>query len=238
MQASGIPAFCGNFVARASSGDDVCMPCHSGTIHEGVLVARAVAKVAVAENMTSSITFDMISSFGDLQSGSATDAFGAAQHSGISYLPLLKRVHIQHNKGLAPIHSRNSFESCGDVLIPGGLGSLGSLVARFIALQANHVAASPYIWLLGRSTRFAQHAHHTFIKSSHVPVTLLSCDSSSSPDVEQLTHLMGAKHSPLLSIHHTAGVLTVSDGPSFMISLPVIISSFQFLHSFQLPLYC
>ena len=156
------------------------------------------------EGAASRISYHAASALGGGHAA-ASDAFGAVQDGGTAFHPLLLRA-----QAVVPPPATFSTSGCAldaSVLITGGLGALGSLVARFVALE--HRSAPPRLWLLGRSAdaarRFAPHSRQTY-------VTAIACDTSNASDVVGLeVGLARGSDSAALSIHHAAGVLTVSE---------------------------
>jgi len=169
-------------------------------------VAHGVAKVVAVEKASLGVAYTSSSVFGG-QHAPAVDAFGTAQHGSVAFHTLLERA-------TSPASSSNGElvnGTAGNVLIPGGTGALGSLVARFTALQSKQLgSSSPQLWLLGRRTHFSE---PWFSKMRGSVISVVACDLSATADMEGLGESLGA-HNPELSIHHTAGVLTVSGGCS------------------------
>jgi hypothetical protein len=92
----------------------------------------------------------------------------------------------------------------GRVVITGGTGSLGSLVARWLAAQG--VA---HIQLVSRAGKAgAGSAVSEQLASSATPISVTMCDAGASADAEALRGgCCGAEGLPLLGVFHAGGVL-------------------------------
>jgi acyl transferase domain-containing protein/acyl carrier protein len=93
----------------------------------------------------------------------------------------------------------------GSVLVTGGLGDVGRLVA-FWALQS---AGAPHVWLLGRSGRAGADLGLASLTHPAGSITVASCDVTSAADVEGTLrlHPSAAGAPPLTAAFHAGAVL-------------------------------
>ena len=225
-------AACGTAALQLSGGNGGALLASSGMLAGAasapVAPAAAVAagllqgflKAAAQENASSSYAFadgDAYSTHrsapGLLLSGSAVaaaaaDVHGMATRAGAAFLPVLMPA-----SGLSkPAEDLLQRQAQGAVVISGGTGTLGQLIAAFLASSSSDSEGSPHISLLGRSGRLGSSSEPAALlrtaaaNSRAVAITVASCDAAAAEDAAAAV-ASATSQEQLSSLLHAGGVL-------------------------------
>lgn len=176
-------------------------------------MAWGVAKVAALEAPALAVGFGTDSALATRAAGiTGGDAFGIAAWGAVTLAAKLLRSGRPTKAHNAWDRGDSAGSSGGAVVITGGLGALGMLVASHEA-QATRSPASPplHLWLLGRTVPGAGIALPAALTrlSGAVQVTVVKCDTSAAADMAGVHASLSSHAARLVTVHHAAGVLKV-----------------------------
>ncbi|WP_394821616.1 SDR family NAD(P)-dependent oxidoreductase [Pendulispora albinea] len=134
----------------------------------------------------------------------APDSLGSqlALREGRFFVPRL--AHLRSGDAIFPPAAPSAFAPHGTVLVTGGTGALGALVARHLV----HVHGVRHLVLASRQGPAAPGADalQRELEASGAHVTIAACDAADRPALEALVAAIPPEH-PLTAVVHTAGVL-------------------------------
>ena len=143
---------------------------------------------------------------GAAAAAAATDVHGMATRAGATFLPVLMPA-----SGLAkPAEELLQHEAQGSVVISGGTGTLGQLIAAFLASSDSESRRS--VSLLGRSGRLGSGSESAALlqtavaNSRAVAVTIASCDAAAAEDATAAV-AAATSQEQLSALLHAGGVL-------------------------------
>jgi benzoate-CoA ligase family protein len=159
---------------------------------------------AQAENPGRFVLADVDSEESSWRALSGALAGGEAQlaiRDGAVHVPRLSRI---AGATAAPEHGERPFDSSGTVLITGGTGTLGALLARHLVLEHG----VPNLLLASRRGADAPGAAElrAELEALGATIALAACDVAERGELEQLLDSVAAEQ-PLTAVVHAAGVI-------------------------------